>query len=118
MWPRVGEVSCRLGAIQFTRVRVCANFFRRLRGLLGFAQLPPLGGALIWPAGSVHTFAMKFAIDVLYLDKSGVVVKVAQQVRPNRVSFGPWKSFAVLEVAAGAAGRIELGTQCVWSEQA
>jgi len=114
MWPANGEVTCRLGATQFPRVQVCASFFTRLRGLLGRDTLSPLGGALIWPAGSIHTFAMKFAIDVLYLDKSGAVMKKAQ-VAPNRVSVGPWKSFAVLEVAAGTSSRVPLGEKCMWS---
>lgn len=96
---------------------------RRLQGLLGRKAMEPLSGALLWPAGSIHTFAMKFAIDVLYLDKSGAVVKIAQQVAPNRMSFGPWKSFAVLEVAAGTSTRVQIGDRCVWdtsvwSEQA
>jgi uncharacterized membrane protein (UPF0127 family) len=118
MWPKRGEVVASFGAVKIPHVRVCATFGARLVGLLGRRQLAPLGGALFIPGGSIHTFAMKFAIDVLYLDKAGVVLAVVPALAPWRTSFGPRKSFAVLELGAGAAASITKGERMQWSVMA
>ena len=44
-----------------------------MRGLLGRASLPAGEGILLRPAGSVHTFFMRFPIDVVFLDRDEVV---------------------------------------------
>jgi uncharacterized membrane protein (UPF0127 family) len=58
--------------------------------LLGLALLrePPLGVALHFPrCRSVHTFGMKFALDVAFLDAHGRTVRTARGVQPNRILF-------------------------------
>ena len=76
----------------------------RMRGLLGRRALPAGEGLLIRPAPSVHTFFMRFPIDVVFLSRSGEVMKVSADV-------GPWRArscrgaYAVLELAAGEAER-------------
>jgi uncharacterized membrane protein (UPF0127 family) len=76
----------------------------RMRGLLGRRSLPAGEGLLIRPAPSVHTFFMRFPIDVVFLSRSGDVLKVCADV-------GPWRArscrgaYAVLELAAGEAER-------------
>jgi uncharacterized membrane protein (UPF0127 family) len=77
---------------------------RRLRGLLGQAELARGEGLLLRPASSIHTFFMRFPIDVVFLDRQLAVKKVAHRVRPWRMSFG-LGSHAVLELAAGECER-------------
>jgi uncharacterized membrane protein (UPF0127 family) len=48
----------------------------RLRGLLGRRALGIDEGLLIRPASSIHTFFMRFPIDVEFIDRRGVVVKI------------------------------------------
>jgi uncharacterized protein len=58
---------------------------RRLTGLLGRRSLPP-GVALEIPrCRSVHTFGMRFALDLVWLDGAGRVVRIDRGVRPWRV---------------------------------
>lgn len=72
---------------------------QRGRGLLGREAMD--GAVLLQPCRSVHTFGMRFAIDVAFCDADGVVLRIAS-LRPGR--FGPtvWRAKAVLEAEAGA----------------
>ena len=74
----------------------------RLRGLLGKHSLPTGHGLLLRPAPSIHTFFMRFAIDVVFLDSTLRVLRVAHAVKPWRVA-GCRGARSVLELGAGQA---------------
>jgi uncharacterized membrane protein (UPF0127 family) len=59
---------------------------------------------LIRPAPSIHTFFMRFAIDAVFVSRTGQVLKVASDVKPWRARFCRG-AYAVLELGAGEAGR-------------
>ena len=87
-------------------VRLAATPLARLRGLLGRPPSPvPL---LIVPARSVHTFGMRRAIDVVFLDADLRVVKVVRELRPWRVASAR-RAVAALELVAGAAAALHEG---------
>jgi uncharacterized membrane protein (UPF0127 family) len=79
----------------------------RLKGLLGRARLEPGEALLTRPTWSVHTFFMRFAIDVVFVDRGLSVVAVAPNLRPWRVA-ARRRAHSVLELAAGEAGRQRL----------
>jgi uncharacterized protein len=85
-----------------------------MRGLLGRPGLGPGEGMLIERTGSVHTFFMRFPIDVVFLDRQRTVVRVAANLRPWRVAAAR-RARAVVELPAGAAGALGLaaGAQLV-----
>ena len=74
----------------------------RMRGLLGRTSLEPGAGMLITREPSVHTAFMRFAIDVVFLDKQDTIVKVVHDLRPWRIA-GARRAVAALELPAGAA---------------
>ncbi len=78
-----------------------------MRGLLGRKELPSGEGILLRPAGSVHTFFMRFPIDVVFLDRDLRVVCVAEDVPPWKAR-GSRGAKAVLEIAAGESARRKL----------
>jgi uncharacterized membrane protein (UPF0127 family) len=79
-------------------VRLAATWSTRLRGLAFRREPPPY--ALLFPrCRSVHTFGMRFAIDVFFLDSDGRVVRTELAVPPRRVLVCRGAA-AVLEVAA------------------
>jgi uncharacterized membrane protein (UPF0127 family) len=80
------------------------TMFARLRGLLGRSGLSKGEGMLLRPASSIHTAFMRFAIDVVFLDRGHRIVKVAEEVRPWRVR-ACRGARAVLELPAGEAAR-------------
>ena len=73
----------------------------RTRGLLGRDGLPPGEFMLLDPCGSIHTFGMRFAIDVLFLDRDNRVVRVAPDVAPGRMRFGGLRARRTIETASG-----------------
>ena len=74
----------------------------RLLGLAFLRELPPAHALLIPRCRSVHTFGMRFALDVVFLDARGRVLRVARGVPPRRVARCPG-AYAVLEARAGEA---------------
>lgn len=89
------------------RVRLAATFTSRLRGLLG-VQLPPDMGLHIRPCASVHMWGMRRPLDVVFLDREGVILRVSE-LQPWQVG-GVARSASVLECAAGTIGRLGLRT--------
>jgi len=57
------------GTMLATRLEVADSASHRSKGLLGRTELEPGHGLWIVPCESVHTFFMKFAIDLVYLDR-------------------------------------------------
>jgi uncharacterized membrane protein (UPF0127 family) len=80
---------------------VADTFFTRLKGLLGKNELPHGEGLWIKPCNSVHTFGMKFPIDVVFLDKDNRVVGLVNTLRPNRISRLYSGASSVIELPAG-----------------
>ncbi|MFZ0662127.1 MAG: DUF192 domain-containing protein [Acidobacteriaceae bacterium] len=72
----------------------------RNKGLLGRTGLPPGGGMWIVPCESVHTFFMKFPLDLVYLDRNKKVKKVRSHVRPWRLS-ACLSAHSILELPTG-----------------
>ena len=88
-----------------TRVEVADGYWSRLRGWQ-FRAPPPDGFALLLiPCRSVHTFWLRFPLDLILLDKSGMVVDVRRKVAPWRIVPGRADVHGVLELPAGEAPR-------------
>lgn len=86
-----GEVSVGLEVAGSSRART--------RGLLGRSSVD--GAMLLSPANSVHTFRMRFPIDVAYLDRRLSVIAV-RTMRPGRLGLPRVRARHVLEAEAGA----------------
>ena len=85
-----------------TTADVADTSAKRRTGLLKHQRLEPGEGLWISPCESVHTFFMKFAIDLVYLDREKKVRKVRHAVPPWRVS-ACLSAHSVLELPAGVA---------------
>ncbi len=66
-------------------VYVAASPLARLLGLAGLREMPPRSALLVTRCSCVHTFGMRFPIDVLFLDDHCDVVAERRGVRPGRV---------------------------------
>lgn len=87
------------------QVRVADTFFARLRGLLGI-RLASTTALYIRPCQSIHMWGMRVALDVVFIDAAGIVIRICDakpfQIRSAR------GACAVLECAAGTAQRLHL----------
>lgn len=106
---RATLVSLRTGAVLATAVETAFDSASRRRGLLGRDALANGEALIIAPCQAVHTWRMRFAIDVVCAARDGRVVKIRHAVPARRVT-GAWRAFAVIELPAGVAAAHDLGT--------
>ena len=78
---------------------------RRARGLMGRGDVE--GALVLRPCRQVHTFGMRFPIDVAFCDRLGVVLHLCT-LSPRRVSRPVWRSSFVIEARAGSFERWKL----------
>ncbi len=97
----------RTGTVLVDMVELAVDSASRKKGLLGRDGLAEGAGLVIAPTNAIHTFFMRFPIDVIFLTRAGTVAKIRAGVGPRRVA-GALRGFAVLEMAAGAAVRAGL----------
>lgn len=84
------------------RVVVAATRRSRMRGLAKLDALPPRTALHIPRCRSVHTFTMRFPLDLLWLGRDGAVVRVDRAVPPRRLK-SCLRAHSVVECDAGAA---------------
>ncbi len=77
------------------------TLFKRAKGLLGTKEFRPGEALVITSCNSIHTFFMRFAIDVLFVDKAYKVIKAIPSLRPFRITPPYFKADFTLELPAG-----------------
>lgn len=94
------------------RIETANSFWTRFRGLLGRSGLEEGEGLLISPCWSIHCIGMKFAIDVIFLDRNYQVISVYPNLKPGAMASNR-KARYVLELKAGEVARhnIQVGEQ-------
>jgi len=99
-------VNSRNGRVVASQVELALDSKSRRRGLLGREGLDAGAALVIAPCSAVHTFSMRFAIDVVFVARDGRVVKTYAGVERGRIAFG-LGAFAAIELAAGAVAPSE-----------
>jgi uncharacterized protein len=102
-------VNVTRGTVIASRLVLAGTGETRRKGLLGRDGLAPGEGLWIAPCESVHTFFMRFAIDLVYLDRNHRVRKVRRDVGPWRIS-ACFSAHSVLELPVGTIGTSQ--TEC------
>ena len=80
---------------------IAQNPITRTLGLLIKKDFPDGHGLVILPCCSIHTFFMKFSIDVLFVNKKNQVVAVFENVKKNRILPIILNSYYVVELPMG-----------------
>jgi uncharacterized protein len=96
------------GRVVVARLRVAKNALQRAIGLLGCPGLADDEAFLLSPCGGVHTWGMRFPIDLLFLDREGRALHVAANVKPWRICGPIRRARTVIELPAGAIARLHL----------
>ena len=109
-WQLVEEAT---GRVVVSKLEVARSFWQRSVGLLGRTGLD--AGTALWlePCSGIHTFAMRFSMDALFLDSGGKAVKCLSNVPPWRM-VGPVRGArVVVELPAGELVKqnIQVGTR-------
>jgi uncharacterized membrane protein (UPF0127 family) len=90
-----------------SEVELALTRTERRGGLLGRDSLAPSGALVISPCWSIHTAFMRFAIDVLFVDRRGRTMRIVHDLPPWRVAIAP-RAHAVIELPAGSLKALDL----------
>ena len=92
----------------FLEIRIADSFLTRLAGLMFQKKLPQGAGLLLIPCNSVHMCFMRFAIDIIYLDRDYKILKIVKNLSPWAGLSICRQAWATLEMTAGEAERCGL----------
>lgn len=93
--------STKGGIVLAGRVLWAMTSQERRRGLLGRDKLNSDEGMYIVPCEWIHTFGMRFPIDLAFISKEGRILTIQCHLRPNRLSKPSFRARGALELAAG-----------------
>lgn len=100
-------VNTTRNTILASRAERARSYWARLRGLMFRKDLPSDGGLVIEPNNSVHTFWMRFPIDVVFVDRQDCVVGLVEAMPPHRPFAGARRARRTLELPAGTIARTQ-----------
>jgi uncharacterized membrane protein (UPF0127 family) len=98
-------INGRNGAVLAEKVERAETMTARLRGLLGRSSLREGEALVIEPCSSIHTFFMRFAIDVAFLSREGRVVRAISDLSPWRATRIYSSAALAVELPAGTLRR-------------
>lgn len=93
------------GGAQIAVAEVADTRISRLIGLLGRAGLEEGTGMVIQPCNMIHTWFMRFPIDVLFVSDDGVIIRAVETLGPFRVAWGGRRASQTIELPAGTLSR-------------
>lgn len=96
------------GEIIIEEIEDASNFFRRFMGLMYRKSIPHMHGLLLTPCNEVHTFGMRFDIDVITLSKDNEILFIDKAVKPNKIRKKVNGGYKVLELNSGLSDELSL----------
>ncbi|MEA2690165.1 MAG: uncharacterized protein QOD51_2772 [Candidatus Eremiobacteraeota bacterium] len=96
------------GEIVATRIDRLSTFLHRAVGLLARTTIRPDEGVWITSSRAIHTLGMRVAIDVIFVDRDGHVIRVVHNVKPNRVALSCKGAQGVVELGGGALREVDV----------
>ena len=94
-------VNARTGSVVASVVEAAIDSTSRRRGLLGRDDFEAGRALVLAPCSGVHTWFMRFPIDVVFVARDGRVLKIVERLRAWRIAARPG-AFAVVELSAGS----------------
>lgn len=110
---KTGLIKRKDGSVVIRHCRITTNAFERMYGLLPESSLAADEALWIHPTTSIHTFFMRFAIDVAFLDRTGKVIRIYRSLKPWRHSRIHFFAAGAIEAAAGSLSSVQEGQELV-----
>ena len=101
------------GTLIVSNAHEARSFSEKLFGLMGQAAMPQTSALIIYHTNWIHTFWMRFDLDLIYIDDRQRVVGLTPALAPNRVDQPFWSAKHVIELNAGLiqASQTQIGDQ-------
>jgi len=78
------------------------SFFQKLQGLLGKTSIKSTEGIVLTKCKQIHTFGMKFPIDIVVLDKDFKIIDFISDLKANKISPYYRRSYYIIELATNS----------------
>ncbi|MBI5102918.1 MAG: DUF192 domain-containing protein [Nitrospirae bacterium] len=85
-----------------SEVTVARGLLGRMKGLLGLKEMRRGTALVIAPCKGVHTFGMRFPLDIIFLDRHNRVTAMVENLAPNRMTWFYLKAVNAIEMPAGS----------------
>ena len=93
------------------------TIFKRMRGLLGRKSMNKGEALIITPANSIHTFFMRFPIDILFLDKNNKIIKTISCLKPFRLTSIYFNATSAVELPIGTIQSLSIQKGDILSQE-
>ena len=93
---------------KLSNIKIADSYKSKIVGVIGWEDWGGCAGLLIKDANSIHTFFVRFAIDVVFLDKGFKIVKIVENLKPFRFSPIVWSAKHTLELPNGVVRKKSL----------
>lgn len=80
---------------------IADTYFKRLRGLMFTKELPYENALHIVPCNQIHTFNMRYSIDILYLDVNNNILSIDESLKPGKIGKRVKSAASVVELPSG-----------------
>lgn len=90
------------------KAELADSFFKRFKGLMFRKSMASDSALLLSPCNAIHTFSMRFPIDVVYLDSDARVVHIEKSMQPNKVGKSIKTALSVLELNIDMVEKLSL----------
>ncbi len=113
MTPECVLRNAATGEVVVPHLEIARTAWQNAVGLIGRARLAADAGLWLHPCNGIHTFGLRFAIDALFLDAQGRVMRVVSDLKPCRICGPVWKAKTVVELPAGTLAQcgVTVGTR-------
>jgi len=91
--------------------------FMRMKGLLGKKELKKGQALILDPCNSIHTFFMRFPIDILFLDKNNKIIKTISCLKPFRLTSIYFNATSAVELPIGTIQSLSIQKGDILSQE-
>jgi uncharacterized membrane protein (UPF0127 family) len=100
-------VNQRTGESIASHIEMATTRTARRKGLLGRNRFEPGSALALVPCTAIHTLFMRFAIDVVFLDREGRALRICRRLKPWRIAVAPLAR-TVIELPSGQLDRLDV----------
>ncbi len=95
-------------AVELEKIQVADSLWQKTVGVMFWQNFGELNGLLLTDTSAIHTFFVRFPLDLVFLNKNSRVIKTIENLKPWRLSPIVWQAKNTLELPAGSISKHKL----------